>query len=323
MAKKELHLNIPTEIKYIDTHAHAYPEYYGLDLPAVIERARDKGVAIINVGTHMETSRDCVLTAERFAGMHPHVYSIPGIHPAEATASLKKELERESQPTLEDSIARVRTMIATDLDALGELVGKHLHKKGGRGKVVGIGECGIDLFRMEDRPEGFRQAAFALQKELFRGQIDLALAHDLPLMIHARESYAEILEILDEDFIGDKARLRGNIHFFAGSREEAMMFLDRGFTLSFTGVITFASSYDEVIRAAPIESLMSETDCPYVAPVPHRGKTNEPSFVPYVVEALALAKGIDPEACRLAMLANAERAYGIDLGVADGFSASV
>ncbi len=297
MAKKTLHLTIPIEIKYIDTHAHAYPTYYKEELPAVIERAKDKGVAIINIGTHIETSRDCILTAERFESLHPHVYSIPGIHPSEATENWQN-----------------------DLAALDDLVGKHLYKKGGRGKVVGIGECGIDLFRIEEKD---KPALFALQRELFRGQIEIALKYDLPLMIHARDSYAEILSILDEDFIGDKARLRGNIHFFAGTTAQAMLFLEKGFTLSFTGVITFASSYDEVIRMAPLGSIMSETDCPYVAPVPYRGKTNEPSYVPYVVEALAKAKGIDPEECRMAMLRNAERAYGIDLGASNDLSAAV
>lgn len=297
MAKKSLHLTIPIEIKYIDTHAHAYPTYYKEELPAVIERAKDKGIAIINIGTHMETSRDCVLTAERFATLHPHIYSIVGIHPSEATENWK-----------------------SDLESLDDLVSKHLYKKGGRGKVIGIGECGIDLFRIEEKD---KSAAFALQRELFRGQIEIALKYDIPLMIHARESYAEILSILDEDFIGDKARLRGNIHFFAGTPAQAMLFLDKGFTLSFTGVITFASSYDEVIRDMPIESIMSETDCPYVAPVPYRGKVNEPSYVTYVVEALAKAKGIDIEECRMAMLRNAERAYGIDLGAGNDRNTAV
>ncbi len=288
MAKKPLHLTIPTEIKYIDTHAHAYPTYFKEELPAVIERAKDKGVAIINVGTHIETSRDCILTTERFAALHPHIYSIVGIHPSEATDNW-----------------------SNDLETLDDLVGKHLYKKGGRGKVIGIGECGIDLFKVEEKE---KPTVFALQRQLFRGQIEIALKYDIPLMIHARESYSEILSILDEDFIGDKAKLRGNIHFFAGTPEQAMMFLEKGFTLSFTGVITFTSSYDEVIRNVPIESIMSETDCPYVAPVPYRGKINEPSYVSYVVEAIAKARGIDSEECRMAMIRNAERVYGIDLG---------
>ncbi len=288
---------MPVEIKYIDTHAHAYPEYYKLELPGVIDRARDKGVAIINIGTNIETSRDCLLTAERFAAIHPHIYSIPGIHPNEWTTDWQ-----------------------ADLEALDELVDKHLYKKGGRGKVIGIGECGIDLFRID---EDKKAEVYAQQRDLFRGQIEIALKYDLPLMIHARESYSEILSILDEDFIGDKARLRGNVHFFAGTPEQAASFLDKGFTLSFTGVITFASSYDEVIRSAPLESIMSETDCPYVAPMPFRGKTNEPSYVTYVVEALAKTRGMDLEECRLAMLRNAERAYCIDLGTQNGSSVAV
>ncbi len=165
MTKPTLHLNIPTEIKYIDTHAHAYPTYSKEDLPAVIERARDKGVAIINIGTHMETSRDCILTAERFADMHPHIYSIPGIHPSEVTDDWK-----------------------TDLEALEDLVAKHLYngkdKGRGRGKVIGIGECGIDLFRVEDEIKdeagnvietNNRAKVFAVQRELFRGQIEIAV----------------------------------------------------------------------------------------------------------------------------------------------------
>lgn len=289
------------EIKYIDTHAHAITEYYGDDLPAVIERALDAQVAIINIGTNMETSRDCVLIVEKFAQVHPHIYSIPGIHPSVISENLID--------TSEELKAKLRAMIESDLSSLDELVSKHLHTKGGRGKVVGIGECGIDVFHVDDNLKALN---LELQRELFRGQIEIALKYNLPIMVHARESYSEILAILDEDFIGDKSKLRGNIHFFAGTAKDAEMFLKRGFTVSFTGVITFTSAYNEAISAIPLESQMSETDCPYVAPVPHRGKTNEPSFVPFVVSAIAKVKGLDEEECRAIMLKNAEKAYGID-----------
>lgn len=152
-------------------------------------------------------------------------------------------------------------------------------------KVVAIGECGLDFFhakKMED---------YDRQKELFLAQIHFALEHDKPLMIHAREAYEEILEILEPLKREHGEKLRGNIHFFAGNWVVAERFLHLGFTLSFTGVITFTRDYDEVIQKAPLASILSETDAPYVAPVPYRGKRNEPNYVSEVVRKIAEIRG--------------------------------
>jgi len=172
-------------------------------------------------------------------------------------------------------------------------------------KVVAIGECGMDFYHKK------KEEDYERQKKLFLDQINFALEHDKPIMIHARNAYEEILEILEplKEMHGDK--LRGDVHFFAGDLEVAKRFVNIGFTLSFTGVITFVRDYDEVIKSIPLSSIMSETDAPYVAPVPHRGKRNEPSFVREVVEKIALIRGEPLETVQKALIDNVFRLFRI------------
>ena len=174
-------------------------------------------------------------------------------------------------------------------------------------KVVAIGECGLDFFHAK------KEEDFKRQEKLFLDQIEFALEHDLPIMIHSREAYNELLDILEPlvEKHGDK--LRGDVHFFAGDLPTALRFIKIGFTLSFTGVITFAQSYDEVIKNIPLESIMSETDSPFVAPVPYRGKRNEPSYVQEVVKRLAEIRGEDLEMVREILINNAERVFKITI----------
>ena len=182
-------------------------------------------------------------------------------------------------------------------------------------KVVGIGECGIDIFRLPpelDNTED-RTKLIALQEEVFRKQIRLAVKYDKPIMIHARESYTKILEILDDEFKIHGPKLRGNAHFFAGSTEEAQAFLDRGFTVSFTGVITFAKQYEELVASVPLDRMLSETDCPFVAPVPHRGQRNEPLYVKEVVKTIARIKGLDESEVRDVLFQNAVRQFNLSI----------
>lgn len=148
-------------------------------------------------------------------------------------------------------------------------------------KVVAVGECGLDFFHIG---KGFD---FERQKKLFLEQIEFAIEHGKPIMIHARDAYPDILEILEPLHAEHGGKLRGNVHFFAGNWGVAERFIAIGFTLSFTGVITFANQYDEVIKNAPLESIMAETDAPYVSPAPYRGKRNEPSYVVEVVRRIA------------------------------------
>jgi len=170
-------------------------------------------------------------------------------------------------------------------------------------KVVAVGECGLDFFHAK------KEKDYERQRKLFLDQIGFALKHNKPLMIHSRDAYAELLEIL-EPLKKEHLDMRGNIHFFAGDLDIAQRFWSIGFTTSFTGVITFARDYDEVIRNAPLEMLMSETDAPYVAPIPHRGKRNEPSYISEVVKKIAEIRGEDLELVRGALVRNALNMIG-------------
>lgn len=272
--------------EYIDIHAHVNFPTYDADRDEVIKRALDGGVWMINVGTNLKTSREVVALAEQHEGM----YAIIGLHPIHSHPSHHDEQEGGEHENNTGEIF--------DVAEFEKLV-KHP-------KVVGIGECGLDNFHL---PEADPETAKKLQEASFRSQMDLAIKYDKPIMIHARESYGRILEIIDEYLSKGVTNLRGNAHFFAGTIEEAKAFLDRGFTLSCTGVITFAKQYKELIEFVPLDRLMSETDCPYVSPVPYRGKRNEPSYVIEVVKKIAEIKGIDLEEVKKALVDNAFRYF--------------
>jgi TatD DNase family protein len=166
-------------------------------------------------------------------------------------------------------------------------------------KVVGIGECGLDYFRNDESTKEY-------QKKVFEEHIKLSIDTGKPLMLHLRESYSDAIEILKK-YPG----VKGNAHFFAGTVDEAKQFLDLGITLSFTGVITFAKQYKELIEFVPLDMMISETDCPYVAPVPYRGKRNEPAYVVGVVKKIAEIKNLPVEEVSKQLLENSKRTWGI------------
>lgn len=172
-------------------------------------------------------------------------------------------------------------------------------------KVIGIGECGLDYFRLKDDSEKI------MQKKLFESQIQFAIKHNKPLMLHCRESYDDVLEILENYKKEAGEKLRGNVHFFAGDIKVAKKILDLGFTMSFTGVITFAHDYDEVVSYIPSNSIMSETDAPFVAPVPYRGKRNEPLYVIEVVKKMAEIRGENIDILNKAIINNTQRVFGV------------
>ncbi|MEX0918824.1 MAG: TatD family hydrolase [Candidatus Paceibacterota bacterium] len=204
--------------------------------------------------------------------------------------------------------------LAGRYDHLWAAVGIHPHEAGQLGdisfdrlatlaalpKVVAIGECGLDLFRPADREQ---QAG---QEALFIKQIELARTVGKPLMLHVREAYSEVLAILDR-----YPDVRCHAHFFAGDLDIARRFLDRGDSLSFTGVITFADQYDEVIKQVPLDRLLAETDSPYVAPAPHRGRRNDPANVRLVAERIAHLRPEPSEVVLTALRDNALRIFNL------------
>lgn len=284
--------------KYIDIHSHVNFKAFDEDRDAVIMRALDAGVAVINVGTQIDTSRFAVEMANKYDG----VYAIIGLHPIHTGASYHdiKELGEEGKA----------------FTSRGEIFDYEEYKKLIQDpKVVAIGECGLDYYRCTEE-------TIAKQKQAFIEQIKLANEFNKPLMLHIRNNpdpstssgqadkklnaYADALEILKEH-----AKVKGDVHFFAGSLEDAKGFVDFGFTLSFTGVITFTHDYDEVVRQTPLDMIMSETDSPYITPVPYRGKRNEPVYVIEVVKKIAEIKGLGVEEVANQIVLNAKRVFGI------------
>ncbi len=172
-------------------------------------------------------------------------------------------------------------------------------------EVVAVGECGLD-YHYDLSPRDVQLPAFA-------AQIELANRHDLPLVIHTREAWADTFAVLDEAGVPR----RTVFHCFTGGPDEARQCLDRGALLSFSGIVTFKGAAD--VRGAaelcPLDRLMVETDSPYLAPVPNRGKTNRPAWVPLVGAGLASVKGVAPEAVAEATWATASTFYGLPLAV--------
>jgi TatD DNase family protein len=180
----------------------------------------------------------------------------------------------------------------------------------GRPRVVAIGETGLDYYRLNGRSVADMQ----WQRERFRTHIRAARACAKPLVVHTRSASIDTLEILREEGTrgpGDPAT--GVFHCFTESADVASAALDLGFFISFSGIVTFRNAQDlrDVARCVPLDRLLIETDSPYLAPVPHRGKTNEPAFVAHVGAALAELRGITPEQLAQATSHNFERLFGL------------
>ena len=269
--------------KYIDIHSHVNFTAFDDDRDEVIKRALDNDTFVINVGTQIDTSRNAVELANKYK---EGVYAIVGLHPTHTGVSYHdvKELGEGG----------------VEFTSRGEVFDKNLYRELLQNpKVVAIGECGLDYYRCE-------KESILKQKQAFIAQIELANELGKPLMLHIRDAYPDALQILKE-----YSKVKGNVHFFAGKWEDAKAFLDFGFTLSFSGVVTFTHDYDEVIRNTPLEMIMSETDSPYVSPVPHRGRRNEPSYVCEVVKKIAEIKNLPEEEVARAIIENAKRVFGI------------
>lgn len=269
-------------MKYIDTHCHLDFQDYKTEIYNVLARMKEEGVGAITIGTDIESSKRAVEIADK----NPNIWACIGVHPEKPQGENLKKLQGLSSGFQKEEFEKLVS----------------------HPKVVAIGECGLDWFRI---PSGNMEAERERQTNLFKKQIEFALRYDKPLMLHCRDSYDDVLDILKEYKKEAGYKLRGNVHFFVGNVKQAEKFLDLGFTMSFTGVITFTSDYDEVIKFLPIEMILSETDSPFVTPVPYRGKKNEPIFVKEVVRKIAQIRGENEEKVRQIMLNNASRVFGV------------
>ena len=269
--------------KYIDIHSHVNFTAFDSDRDEVIKRALENNTWVINVGTQVDTSKKAIELAHKYP---EGVYATVGLHPIHTDVSFhdKQELGDEGQ----------------EFTSRGEEFNKDIYRELLQDpKVVALGECGLDYYHLDSD-------SIKKQKETFIKQIELANEIGKPLMLHIRDAYADTLQILKEH-----AKVLGVVHFFVGSTAEAKSFLDLGFLLSFTGVLTFTHDYDEVVRNTPLDMILTDTDSPYVAPVPYRGKRNEPVYVREVVKKIAEIKNLPETEVAEAIIENAKRVFKI------------
>ena len=279
-------------MEYFDAHTHVNFAAYEGDREATILRAKEAGVGMNVVGTQQDTSAAAVALAEKY----DNVYATVGLHPIHTSKSYHDQQELGEG--------------GAEFTSRGEQYDISYYELLARNpKVIAIGECGLDYYRADKSTKDVQVKAFV-------EHIELANKLRKPLMLHIRPSVAEAMagkNAYDDalEILKAHANVKGDAHFFAGDWETAKKYLDFGFTLSFTGVITFTHDYDEVIKNTPLDMILSETDAPYVTPVPHRGKRNEPTYVEHVVRAVAGIRGEDVEIAAMQLMANAKRIFGI------------
>jgi TatD DNase family protein len=263
---------------WFDSHCHVQEEYVGgrgsgdpdegarpaeaAEVEAVLARAAEAGVdRLICIGTGAATSEQALGVARETArqGGVPRAWATVGLHPHDAS----------------EGIDEVAALLAR---AVGE----------DNGAVVAVGECGLDYY-YEHSPQAEQRAAFA-------AQVALAHARNLALVIHARDAWDDLFDVLDAEGVPERTVL----HCFTGGPDEVDRCLRAGMYVSFSGIVTFKNASD--VRAAvarcPLDRLLVETDSPFLAPVPHRGRTNEPSYLPLVGEAIAAVKGCSADEVR-------------------------
>ncbi len=276
------------ELRYIDTHSHIHFNDFDADRAQMLSEMDDAGVGVIAVGTDIKTSRQVVELARE----HSNVWACVGQHP-------------NDHEDVEFSADKFREL----LDNKDE------------NKIVAIGECGLDYYREEERDPASLKLHRAQQKEVFKQQIELAIEYNLPLMLHIRSSdsttdaHDDALEILGEYKAEHGDALHLHSHFATFGKELGEKFLELGATFGIPGVVTYKSAPElqELVKWLPLESMVVETDAPYAAPVPHRGKRNEPKFVINVVAYIAELRDESVDVVQKQILENSKRVFGIDI----------
>ncbi len=259
---------------FIDSHAHIDGPEFDADRDEVIQRARNAGVGLIlNVGTG-DPHGGALERAVELAETHPSVFVALGTHPHDAKLFDSAAEERIHQLLTETS------------------------------RGLAWGEIGLD-FHYDNSPR-------ELQRQAFRSQLRRARKAGFPVIVHTREAEDETVKILNDEWSG--AGKQGVMHCFSGSAELAARSLDLGFYISFSGIVTFKSATElrKIAAQVPLDRLLVETDCPYLTPVPFRGRRNEPAYVLEVAACLAEVRGIDLQTLEKATTENFARLFEVE-----------
>ncbi len=264
-------------MRLIDTHCHIAGKDFDADRAEVLARAWDVGltsIIIIGAGDGMEGNERAVALAKT----DPRLFAAVGIHPHDAAICHPREGGDPVRKGLDSCLRR--------------------NDK----KIVAIGEIGLDYH--------YNHAPHEVQQQCFREQIQLAQEVDLPIVIHTREAWVDTLRVLRETGIPKR---KGVFHCFGGTAEEAEEVVALGFHVSIPGIITFKKPGHllDVVQKIPLEKILIETDAPFLAPMPHRGKRNEPAFVKQVAEKIAEIRGLSYEEVARVTTENAIKLFSL------------
>ena len=258
----------------VDSHTHIDMREFDADREHVLQRAREAGVAaVIDIGIDIASSEAAIALAEK----HSDVFATVGIHPHDASKVTEADIAR--------------------LEALAR-----------HPKVIAIGETGLDFYRNRSSKES--------QVEAFKCQLELASKSGLPVVIHSRNAKDEVFDILSEWVAGRKIESRpvGVLHCFSGDADLGRKYINMGFLIAFDGPVTYPrSSAAGVAKEIPLDKMLIETDCPFLAPQAHRGKRNEPSYVSYIAARIAELKGMSSDAVAEGTSANAIRLFRLPI----------
>jgi len=264
-----------------DTHCHVYPKMFREDSKEVLERTIKKNVFMNLIGTQYETSKEAMVVAEKYDG----VFASIGLHP---THLFPEYIEGEDVIDKTDE---------KDFDY------KKYKKLTNSKKIIAIGECGLDVYRLPESAD--RNKVLKKQTEVFLKHAELARECNLPLVIHVRSAHKEMIEILKQEIEKNSIpKITGVIHCYDSNWMHAQEFINLGFYLGFTGIITFPPKKNnpqkqaellEVIKNCPLDRILLETDAPFLAPLPYRGKQAEPWMVGEVAKKIAEIKRLNIE----------------------------
>lgn len=281
-----------------DTHCHVHFKAFENDSDAVVRRTLEEGVLMNAVGTQRDTSATAVALAERFDG----VWASVGLHPVHLFSQHLDEEESSFQTRGEDFDEEYYFNLAQN------------------SKVVALGECGFDLYRLPDGVS--KDKVLERQQEVFAAHVRVARRVNKPLVVHVRDAYEEMIEAIKQENTRSEHKLRGTIHCYVSNWKNAEQFLDLGFYLGFTGIITFPAKKSdptaqvallEAVRNCPLNRMLLETDSPYLAPAEYRGKRAEPWMVKEVAKKIAIIKGLSYDEVAQATTDNAKKLFKLDL----------
>ena len=275
-----------------DTHAHYDDARFDEDREAVLASLSSYGVGTVcNIGSDIESSKSSLALAKKYS----FIYAAVGVHPESVAAMSEDDIAALRQMVIDErlEVGAAKEKIAEGIDLY------FLPEK----KIVAIGEIGLDYY--------WEEVPHDVQKKWFIRQLELSNELELPVVIHSRDAAKDSYDILKEFKTGENA---GIMHCFGYSREMARQFIDLGYMIGLGGVVTFKNGRvaKEVAEYVPLDRLVLETDCPYMAPHPHRGERNFSGYLPLVVSEIAGIKGISEEELVNACEENARRIYGLN-----------